>query len=121
MTSKIPSGAIKHRESTEPEKSSNSQNPFSPFIRWATSNCVNLSQRCSHKAAAFYTEQCMISSEVLQGVCSHPLNNYTRSMQGMFGANVSELYLLIKSLFNIGRAVDLCVITKKNTQRTQEL
>ena len=32
----------------------------------------------------------------------------------MFGASVSELYLLIKSLFNIGRAVDLCVITKKN-------
>ena len=39
----------------------------------------------------------------------------TRSMRGMFGANVSELYLLIKSLINInfGRAVDLCVITKK--------
>jgi len=34
-------------------------------------------------------------------------------MQGMFGASVSELYLLIKSLINIGRAVDLCVITKK--------
>jgi len=30
----------------------------------------------------------------------------------MFGASVSELYLLIKSLINIGRAVDLCVITK---------
>ena len=37
----------------------------------------------------------------------------TRSMQGMFGASVSELYLLIKSLINIGRAVDLYVITKK--------
>jgi len=34
-------------------------------------------------------------------------------MQSMFGASVSELYLLIKSLINIGRAVDLCVITKK--------
>jgi len=45
---------------------------------------------------------------------------YTRSMQGMFGASVSELRLLIKSLINIERAVDLCVITK-NTQRTQEL
>ena len=33
----------------------------------------------------------------------------------MFGASVSELYLLIKSLINIGRAVDLCVI-KKNIQ-----
>jgi len=31
----------------------------------------------------------------------------------MFGASVSELYLVIKSLINIGRAVDLCVITKK--------
>ena len=42
----------------------------------------------------------------------------TRSMQGMFGASVSELYLLIKSLINIGRAVDLCVITKKYTAYT---
>ena len=31
----------------------------------------------------------------------------------MFGASVSELYLPIKSLINIGRAVDLWVITKK--------
>jgi len=31
----------------------------------------------------------------------------------MFGASVNELYLLIKSLINIGRAVDLCVIKKK--------
>ena len=31
----------------------------------------------------------------------------------MFGVSVSELYLLIKSLINIGRTVDLCVITKK--------
>ena len=37
---------------------------------------------------------------------------YTRSMQGMFGASVSELYLLIKSLINTERTVDLCVITK---------
>jgi len=33
----------------------------------------------------------------------------------MFGASVSELYLLIKSLINIERTLDLCVITKKNT------
>ena len=39
----------------------------------------------------------------------------------MFGASMSELYLLIKSLINIGRAVDLCVIKKENTQHTQEL
>jgi len=31
---------------------------------------------------------------------------------------VSELYLLIKSLIYIGRAVDLCVITKKYTAYT---
>ena len=31
----------------------------------------------------------------------------------MFGASVSELYLLIKLLINIERAVDLCVIKKK--------
>ena len=31
----------------------------------------------------------------------------------MFGASVSELYLLIKSQINTGRTVDLCVITKK--------
>jgi len=34
-------------------------------------------------------------------------------MQGMFWASVSELYFLIQLLINIGRAVDLCVITKK--------
>ena len=33
----------------------------------------------------------------------------------MFGASLSELCLLIKSLINIGRAVDLFVITKQNT------
>ena len=32
----------------------------------------------------------------------------------MFGASVSELYLLIKTMINIERTVDLCVITKKN-------
>jgi len=32
-------------------------------------------------------------------------------MQGMFGASLSELYLLIKSLINIERTVDLHVIT----------
>ena len=42
----------------------------------------------------------------------------TRSMQGMFGASVSELYLLIKSLINIGRTVDLRVITRKYTAYT---
>ena len=31
----------------------------------------------------------------------------------MFGASVSELYLLIKTMINIERTVDLCVITKK--------
>jgi len=34
-------------------------------------------------------------------------------MQGMFGASVSELYLLIKLLINIEKTVDLCAITKK--------
>jgi len=38
----------------------------------------------------------------------------TRSMQGMFGASGSELYLLIKLLINIERT-DLCVITKTGT------
>jgi len=36
----------------------------------------------------------------------------------MFGASVSELYLLIKSLINIGRAVDLCATQKKYTAYT---
>ena len=31
----------------------------------------------------------------------------------MFGASVSELYLLIKALINIEKTVGLCVITKK--------
>jgi len=40
----------------------------------------------------------------------------------MFGASVSELYLLIKLLINIERTVDLCVITKKEIHMlTQEL
>jgi len=39
----------------------------------------------------------------------------------MFGASVSELYLLIKLLINIERTVDLCVITKEISMRTQEL
>ena len=34
----------------------------------------------------------------------------------MFGASVSELYLLIKSLINIRRAVDLCVIKHTHTK-----
>jgi len=36
----------------------------------------------------------------------------------MFGASVTELYLLIKVLINTERTVDLCVITKrkKNTR-----
>ena len=42
------------------------------------------------------------------------VSNYTRSMQGMFGASVSELYLLNKLLINI-ELVDQCVITKRNT------
>jgi len=43
-------------------------------------------------------------------------------MQGMFGASVSELYLLIKLLNNIERTVDLCVITKKEIHMcTQKL
>ena len=40
------------------------------------------------------------------------VHNITRSMQGIFGASVSEFYLLIKSLINIGRAVGLCAIIK---------
>jgi len=40
----------------------------------------------------------------------------------MFGASVSELYLLIKLLINIERTVDLCAITKKKIHmRIQEL
>ena len=31
----------------------------------------------------------------------------------MFGASVSELYLMITALINIERTVDLCVITKR--------
>ena len=47
---------------------------------------------------------------------AHPLAyTRTRSMQGMFGASASELYLLIKLLINIERTVDVCVITKRNT------
>jgi len=51
--------------------------------------------------------------EITRKGLAHARPNNTRSMQDMFGASVSELYLLIKSLNNI--EVDLCVITKKNT------
>ena len=60
-----------------------------------------------------------------QGISELHLLSITRSMQGMFGASVSELYLLIKLLINIEDSyVDLCVITKKKKEihmRTQEL
>jgi len=42
-----------------------------------------------------------------------PTHITTRSKQGMFGASVSELYLLIKSRINIERTVDLCVSDDK--------
>jgi len=35
----------------------------------------------------------------------------------MFGASESQLYLLIKSLLNLGRIVNLCVITKKKKKK----
>ena len=50
-----------------------------------------------------------------------PIMIITRSMQGMFGASVSKLYLLIKLLINTERTVDLCVVTKKKYTHTQEL
>ena len=53
-----------------------------------------------------------------QGISELHLLSITRSMQGMFGASVSELYLLINSLINIERAVDICVITKKKKRNT---
>ena len=37
----------------------------------------------------------------------------TRSMQGVFGVSVSELYLLMKALINIERTVDLCLILRE--------
>ena len=56
----------------------------------------------------------------LSRVCSMTIT--TRSMQGMFGASVSELYLLIRLLINTERTVDLCMITKEEIHmRTQEL
>jgi len=42
-----------------------------------------------------------------------PTRITTRSKQGKFGASVSELYLLIKSLINIERTVDLFVSDDK--------
>jgi len=39
----------------------------------------------------------------------------TRSMQGMFGASVSELYLLDKLLINIEDSISMCDHKKKYT------
>jgi len=46
---------------------------------------------------------------------------HTRSMQGLLGASVSELYLLIKLLINIEDSRSMCDHKKEIHMRTQEL
>ena len=45
----------------------------------------------------------------------------TSSMQGMFGASVSELYLLNKLLINIEDSRSMCDHKKEIPMRAQEL
>ena len=50
-----------------------------------------------------------------QGISELHLLSITRSMQGMFGASVSELYLLIKLLINIEDSRTMRDHKKRNT------
>jgi len=58
MMNNTPSGAIKRRESTEPESHQTAKIFFFFFFRRASQICVTLSRWLSHKTAAFFTEQC---------------------------------------------------------------
>jgi len=81
----------------------------------AEAGFLPLSRACGRTRAMEYESQV---STILRTHGTGMFN--TRSMQGMLGASVSELYLLIKLLINIERTVDLCVITKKEIHRNCE-
>jgi len=88
MANSTPSGAVKHRESTEPESGQTVKMFFflSFFLLLSSSDglaqhCVNLSRWFTHETAAFYIEQCTTPSlfhnfEVSQGARSPSLKNY---------------------------------------------
>jgi len=89
MINKIPSGAEKHHESTEPESAKTTKLFFfflfflSFFLQTVLAQyCVNLTHWFMHKTAAFYTEQCTTPSlfhnfEFSQGTRSHSLKHYS--------------------------------------------
>jgi len=98
MINKIPSGAEKHHESTEPESAKTTKLFFflfffSFFLQTVlVQYCVNLTHWFMHETAAFYTEQCTTPSlfhnfEVSR---SHSLKHY--SFQ--FGMPFSLLVLM---------------------------
>jgi len=89
MTNNTPSGARKHRESTEPESRQTAKTfSFFFFTKFSASSsdglvqiCVTLLRWFSHKTAAFFTEQCtsldqpiaFFQFEVIPGDSGEPL------------------------------------------------
>ena len=87
MTNKTPTGARKHRESTQPNSSKTAKLFFFLLLSFFLSSdglaqyCVNLSRWFTHETAAFSTEQCTTPSlfhnfEASLGACSHSLKHY---------------------------------------------
>jgi len=94
MTNNTPSGAKKHRESTEPD----GQNVFLPSSSsvsssdWLVQICMT-SRWFLHKTAAFFTEQCTSSSlfsrfEVTRGHLNRSLKNYGFLYDAIFSSRV---------------------------------
>ena len=91
MTKNTPSGAKKHRESTESE-SHQTAKMFFFFFRRASSNLRDL-RWFLHKTAAFFTEQCTSPSlftrlEVTQGHSNCSLKNYGFLYDAIFSSRV---------------------------------
>ena len=100
MANSTPSGAVKHRESTEPESGQTVKMFF--FLLSSSDglaqHCVNLSRWFTHETAAFYTEQCTTPSlfhnfEVSQGARSTHLKTTASNL----GRHFLYLYLRMRT------------------------
>ena len=99
MTKNTPSGAKKHRESTEPESHQTAKMFFFLFFSFFSSSdglvqsCMTLSRWFSHKTATFFTEQCTSPSlfsrfEVTRGNLKRSLKNYGFLYDAIFSSCV---------------------------------
>ena len=100
MTNNTPSGAKKHRKSTEPESHQTAKMFLSSSSSSSSSSsdglvqiCMTLSRWFSHKTAAFFTEQCTSPSllsrfEVTRGDSNHSLKNYGFLYDAIFSSCV---------------------------------